>query len=350
MNYFYLQGKACSGVSDVFLVKRLADENLFALRILPTEKLDYEKIKVFMYCGSVMSLSEISFVEILLPFNNNKIILKSIRCSHILLHSTGVVKLTGFRHCVFLRHNELTGADNVLHNFDAEISDELLWLAPEILKQVRQDLHGYGLLSDVYSIGITICEMANGFPPFSDMDRLQMLFEKSKGTTPRLLDCTTLPDKEDMERDQQSRQRRRFSESLHVITDNCLKPLPENRFLGSRNKAQCITAISKTTGFAWQFMVRIACINDTSTGRLEEITNRSVCENHSSTLVYIFCIHPTERLGSIKPTAPKEQTHIALDSYITNQTNDLSKENIKKAKHIARVYQEENNDTHFTGK
>ncbi|VDO79951.1 unnamed protein product [Onchocerca flexuosa] len=61
---------------------------------------------------------------------------KSIRCSHILLHSSGAVKLTGFRHCIFLQHNELTGADNVLHDFDTEISDELLWLAPEILKQV----------------------------------------------------------------------------------------------------------------------------------------------------------------------------------------------------------------------
>lgn len=36
---------------------------------------------------------------------------------------------------------------------------------------------------------------------------------------------------EDVERSQQSRQRRRFSESLHVVTDNCLKPLPENRLL-----------------------------------------------------------------------------------------------------------------------
>lgn len=72
-----------------------------------------------------------------LKYENN-VNFRSIRCSHILLHSTGIVKLTGFRHCIFLQHNELTGADNVLHNFDAEISDEVLWLAPEILRQVYQ--------------------------------------------------------------------------------------------------------------------------------------------------------------------------------------------------------------------
>ncbi|EJW77496.1 hypothetical protein WUBG_11594 [Wuchereria bancrofti] len=42
---FQRRCKACSGLSDVLLVKRLADESLAALRILPTEKMDYEKIK-----------------------------------------------------------------------------------------------------------------------------------------------------------------------------------------------------------------------------------------------------------------------------------------------------------------
>ncbi|MCP9258138.1 STE20-related kinase adapter protein alpha [Dirofilaria immitis] len=247
-------GKACSGLSDVLLVKRLTDESLAALRILPTEKMDYEKIKdevwflKWLSHPCIISINQIISVEsdvyifstfcdlcsVLHVVHNHypyglpeKLLLKSIRCSHILLHSTGIVKLTGFRHCLFLRYNELTGTNNILHDFDAEISNDLLWLAPEIL---RQDLYGYGLSSDVYSIGITICEMANGFPPFSDMNRLQAL----KGTTPRLLDCTTLSDKDEIERDQQFRQRRRFSDSLHIITDYCLKPLPENRWSVSK--------------------------------------------------------------------------------------------------------------------
>ena len=41
-----------------------------------------------------------------------------------------------------------------------------------------QDLHGYGLPSDIYSLGITMCEIANGYPPFSDMKLLEMMLAK----------------------------------------------------------------------------------------------------------------------------------------------------------------------------
>uniref|UniRef100_A0A915PIW6 Protein kinase domain-containing protein n=1 Tax=Setaria digitata TaxID=48799 RepID=A0A915PIW6_9BILA len=230
------------------------------------------------YIGSVLHVVQ-NYYPCGLPEKAIAQVLKnvlSIRCSHILLHSTGAVKLTGFRHCVFLRHNELTGTDNVLHDFDTEISDELLWLAPEIFKQ---DLYGYGLSSDVYSIGITICEMANGFPPFSDMDRLQVSFcqismeyMQSSGlglysgflieqnSAYYLLPALALQfdlwvifrcfskkvkeqRQENVEHNQQCRQRRRFSESLHIITDNCLKPLPENRIIQPYEYLICVVVM-----------------------------------------------------------------------------------------------------------
>jgi hypothetical protein len=63
-----------------------------------------------------------------------------------------------------------------------------VWLAPEVL---RQDLNGYGLKSDLYSFGICLCELANGIAPFTEMEPLQILYEKLHGTTPFLLDSTT---------------------------------------------------------------------------------------------------------------------------------------------------------------
>ncbi|KHJ94051.1 hypothetical protein OESDEN_06024 [Oesophagostomum dentatum] len=114
-----------------------------------------------------------------------RIIHRSIRASHILVDAKGGIRLTGFRLARRLAHGETSTTD-----FDNHMESSLLWLAPEVL---GQDLCGYSSKADIYSVGATLCEMANGFPPFGDMNRLEMLYEKSRGTTPRLLDSTTLP-------------------------------------------------------------------------------------------------------------------------------------------------------------
>ncbi|VDD89557.1 unnamed protein product [Enterobius vermicularis] len=264
-------GKAYSGLADVLLVKRSGRDTVEVAHVIPIDRADYEQVKREVWflkwlshpniVSLEMTFSSGSDVYILTPFYNmcsvlriiqtyyhyglpekaiililkgllsglrylhdQNIVHRSIRCSHIYLDTSGAVKLGSLRQCTFLKRNKLTGAENVLHDFDFDLSSEILWLAPEVLKQV--DLFGYGLLSDVYSVGITLCEMGNGFPPFSDMDRLQMLYEKSKGTTPRLLDCTTLPNDEGAIPEQK---KRRFSDGFHEFVEICLKPMPENR-------------------------------------------------------------------------------------------------------------------------
>uniref|UniRef100_A0A914V7E8 Protein kinase domain-containing protein n=1 Tax=Plectus sambesii TaxID=2011161 RepID=A0A914V7E8_9BILA len=153
--------------------------------------------------------------------HKQSIVHRGIKSSHILLSSSNRVCLAGFRCCARLaRKGAYAGR---LLEFSAELKNNLLWLAPEVLKQ---DLIGYGLKSDVYSIGITACEMANGFPPFADMEQLQMLFEKERGTTPRLLDISTLPDDDHSHAEQRTRQ---FSDNFHEFTDLCLKTNPDYR-------------------------------------------------------------------------------------------------------------------------
>ncbi|VDL74220.1 unnamed protein product [Nippostrongylus brasiliensis] len=127
------------------------------------------------------------------------------------------MRLTGFRLA-----RRLAPGQTITTDFDNHVESSLLWLAPEVL---GQDLSGYSTRADIYSVGATLCEMANGFPPFGDMNRLEMLYEKSRGTTPRLLDSTTLPSFE--EPSEQST--RIFSEAFHSITGMCLKANPANR-------------------------------------------------------------------------------------------------------------------------
>ena len=51
---------------------------------------------------------------------------------------------------------------------------------------------GYSETSDIYSLGVSACEMANGIMPYSDFPSTLMMIEKLRGSSPRLMDFNTL--------------------------------------------------------------------------------------------------------------------------------------------------------------
>ena len=113
---------------------------------------------------------------------------RSIRASHILINQTKAV-LCGFRECTSMWVNGERAKQ--LHELPANSIKSLNWLAPEVLEQ---NLSGYKEKSDIYSVGITTCELANGLEPFSNMPTTFMLTEKIRGNQPVLLDCSTCLD------------------------------------------------------------------------------------------------------------------------------------------------------------
>ncbi|KAK3098963.1 hypothetical protein FSP39_024749, partial [Pinctada imbricata] len=169
------------------------------------------------------------------------IIHRSVRASHILIAASGKVCLSGLRNAYCLiNHGVKT---KLAHEYPENGLTSLQWLSPEILEQ---NLGGYDSKSDIYSLGVTACEVANGHAPFADMPLTQMLLEKLSGTKPVLADSTAVADLmadeisgvQDSglgtETNQTSEiievaKTRKFSNSFHNFTDICLEKEPKSR-------------------------------------------------------------------------------------------------------------------------
>ncbi|XP_044739350.1 STE20-related kinase adapter protein alpha [Chrysoperla carnea] len=171
---------------------------------------------------------------------------RAIRASHILVSSTGQACLTGFRYACQIVENGKW--QKRIHSFPNSTANNLNWLSPEVLEQ---NLQGYNEKSDIYSIGITCCELGNGIVPFADMPTTLMLTEKVRGHPPPLYDSSTFQGLGNLELSQsprngemgdsngasssnlQSKARiyssRQFTDAFHSFTEICLEKNPTRR-------------------------------------------------------------------------------------------------------------------------
>lgn len=160
------------------------------------------------------------------------IIHRAVKGSHILLGSDGHAMLTGFRYA-FKKNTEsnLLSRLEKVFEFPTHSVANLNWLSPDIL---QQNLNGYNEKSDIYSLGITLCELANGHVPFKNTKLTLMMVGKIDGFTPVIYDSSTVDQLSDSEDEDFVVLRdfylsRKLSKFLHSFKDMCCTIKPEVR-------------------------------------------------------------------------------------------------------------------------
>lgn len=106
-----------------------------------------------------------------------KIIHRDINAANTLLGGDGVVKLADFGVSAFSKKNK-----------QSTFIGSPMWMAPEVIKCETDPKNVYTNKCDVWSLGITLIEFADGVPPNHDLHPAKAIMKITAGGLPKLKD------------------------------------------------------------------------------------------------------------------------------------------------------------------
>uniref|UniRef100_A0A8C7GAU3 Myosin IIIB n=1 Tax=Oncorhynchus kisutch TaxID=8019 RepID=A0A8C7GAU3_ONCKI len=148
----------CNGGSVTDLIKGLL---MRGQRLL-------EPVIAYILYGALLGLQHL---------HNNRIIHRDVKGNNILLTTEGGVKLVDFGVSAQLTSARLRRNTSVGTPF---------WMAPEVIACEQQYDSTYDARCDVWSLGITAIELADGDPPLSEMHPVKALFKIPRNPSPTL--------------------------------------------------------------------------------------------------------------------------------------------------------------------
>uniref|UniRef100_A0A668AQT9 Myosin IIIB n=1 Tax=Myripristis murdjan TaxID=586833 RepID=A0A668AQT9_9TELE len=148
----------CNGGSVTELIKGL---------LMRGQRLQEPVISYILY-GALLGLQHL---------HNNRIIHRDVKGNNILLTTEGGVKLVDFGVSAQLTSARLRRNTSVGTPF---------WMAPEVIACEQQYDYSYDARCDVWSLGITAIELADGDPPLAEMHPVKALFKIPRNPSPTL--------------------------------------------------------------------------------------------------------------------------------------------------------------------
>ncbi|XP_036422044.1 myosin-IIIb isoform X2 [Colossoma macropomum] len=148
----------CNGGSVTDLIKGL---------LMRGKRLE-EPVISYVLCGALLGLQHL---------HNNRIIHRDVKGNNILLTTDGGVKLVDFGVSAQLTSARLRRNTSVGTPF---------WMAPEVIACEQQFDYSYDARCDVWSLGITAIELADGDPPLAEMHPVKALFKIPRNPSPTL--------------------------------------------------------------------------------------------------------------------------------------------------------------------